>query len=142
MKKTKSKITYTFAITALLLIALILLPLAGCGSGTVSESPSEVVNKVFQAYNTRDFEQVYTASSLSLKQKTGSHDVAIAQLAAGWPEGSQIVDLKVTDEKIDGDKATASWSGTVKAPGKPDQPGQATINLVMENGAWKIDQAN
>lgn len=124
-------------LTALVLAAALalLLPLSGCGA---EKSPGEVVKEVFAAYNARDFGKVYDLSSAALQQQSGDRNKAIFLMEHNWPAGTEVVDLKVDNEAVDGDTATVTWSGTLKTPGVPDEPSSATINLVKEDGEWRV----
>ncbi|MHB1381421.1 MAG: hypothetical protein ACYCXJ_04250, partial [Thermoleophilia bacterium] len=63
---------------------------------------------------------------------------AVSRMSASWPQGTEIVDLEITEESIDGDRATVTWTGVIKTPELPDESGGATIELVKEDGAWRI----
>lgn len=129
MFKPRMMITLLTAALALLMI------LPGCGE---PRSPGDVVRSVFDAYNARDFDKAYDLSSTALQDQSGSRDDALKRMAASWPEGTEIVDFEITGEQIDGDQATVTWSGTIKTPGVPDEPGSASIALVKEDGEWRI----
>jgi hypothetical protein len=122
------------------IIALAIVPalfFAGCGEE--SGSPGDVVKQVFEAYNSRNFILVYDLSSTELQQQAGVREEAIAQMGAGWPAGTEITDLVIVEETIDGDTATVKWSGTIKTPELPDESSGATVTLVKEDGEWKLD---
>lgn len=121
----------TLALAALLLV----LPLSGCGE---EQAPADVVREIFAAYNARDFEKAYDLSSSSLREEGGSREEALERMSVSWPQGTEIVDLEITDELIDGDKATVTWTGVIKTPELPDETGGATIDLVKEDGSWHV----
>lgn len=121
----------TLALAALLLV----LPLSGCGE---DQTPADVVREIFAAYNARDFEKAYDLSSSSLREKGGSREEELERMSVSWPQGTEIVDLEITDELIDGDKATVTWTGVIKTPELPDETGGATIELVKEDGSWRV----
>lgn len=124
-------------LVAMLVIATALsYTITGCGGG---DSPADVVEQVFQAYNDRDFNKVYDLSSSNLQGQTESREKTIEMMNASWPPNSKIVNLEITGENIDGDRAEVTWSGALTSPDIPDQQTGATVKLVKEDGNWKID---
>jgi hypothetical protein len=121
---------------ALLLVLLLGAFVSACGG----PSPSDTVIGVIEAYNRFDFNAVYDASSQKLKQASGGRKKAVDQLAISFPPGAQIVDYAITSEETDGDRATVTWTGTLRAPDLPDQEIDTKVNLVKEDGQWKMDQ--
>jgi hypothetical protein len=121
-----------------LIIAVAVASFAPAGCGDEEDGPGEVVEEVFAAYNARDFGKVYDLSSQTLQLQAGTRDEAIAQMSSGWPQGTEVVDLEIVEETIDGDAATVKWSGTIKTPELPDEASSASVSLVREDGQWKL----
>ncbi len=121
---------------ALLLVLAAAMSLSACGG----ESPSDVVERVIEAYNQQDFDTVYDASSQTLQQAAGTREAAIEMLQVSFPPGAEIIDLEITGETIDGDRATVTWTGTVKSIDLPEQKVDTEVRLIKENGEWKVDQ--
>lgn len=129
--------TRTILIT---LAASFLLLALSCGDEPVEiVAPGDVALESLAAYNNRDFDRVYDLASASLQEQMGSREEAIPLMEATWPPGSRISDLEVTEEVIEGDTAVVTWKGTVSSPGLPDKAGESSIQLVLEDGQWKID---
>lgn len=124
----------TILLAALTVLASALM--AGCGDETAA--PGETVKEMFAAYNARDFGKVYDMSSTALQQQAGDREKAIAQMEAGWPPGTEITELEIIEEKVEGDSATVTWSGWIKTPELPDEPAEATVDLVKEDGEWRL----
>jgi hypothetical protein len=47
--------------------------------------------------------------------------------------------LRIVAEKVAGDKATVTLTGTLQQEGK-EVPASGTVVMVREGGAWKVDQ--
>jgi hypothetical protein len=120
------------------LIGLFFALAAGCGDS--SDSPGDVVRQIIEAYNNEDFGKVYDLSSAALQEQSGDRDTSIQMMASQWPPGTSITDLEITSEQIDGDRAAVGWKGTLHMSEVPDQPGDATVTLIKENGQWLLDQ--
>ena len=114
----------------------ILLPFYGCSEE--SDSPGDVVKEIFAAYNDRDFAKAYELGSSSLQEQGGGREQALARMESSWPQGTEIVDVQIVSETIDGDKATVEWSATIKTPGLPDETGSATVRLLKEEDQWRL----
>jgi len=132
--KRNNKITLLIAM--LVLAVLMSCPITGCGG---SDSPADVVNQSLKAYNDRDFNKVYDLSSSKLQDMSESREKVTELMETSWPPGATMVDIEVTDEKIDGDHAEVTWKGTLTMPEIPDQQAGATVNLIREDDVWKID---
>lgn len=126
----------TLLIAMLVLAVLMSYPMTGCGD---SDSPADVVDQSFKAYNDRDFNKVYDLSSSNLQNVSESREKVTELMEASWPPGAKIVNFEITEEKIDGDHAVVTWRGTLTLSDNPDQQAGATVNLVKEDGVWKID---
>lgn len=120
----------------LVLAVLISYPIIGCGD---SDSPADVVDQSLKSYNDRDFNKVYELSSSNLQNVSESREKVTELMETSWPPGAKMVDIEITEEKIDGDHAEVAWKGTLTMPEIPDQKAGATVKLVKEDGVWRID---
>ena len=89
----------------------------------------------------RDFSGAYDsfASSSQIRANVSKEEF-VSEMGASLPEGSSMADISVSDEKIDGDNATVSWSATVKTPNSQDQPLNDSFQLTKEDDVWKVQQ--
>jgi hypothetical protein len=126
------------AAMAALLAAMTLLAvlLAGCGCNTPSSATTDMIQKL----SDRQFGEAYDsfASNSEMRQKV-TRDQFIAQFEAALPDGSKIEEVSITEETVDGDKATVKWQATVKLPGGEEQKLDDSFELVNENGTWKVN---
>ena len=122
---------------AVFLVALLALAAAGCGGN----SPSSATTDMLTLLGNRDFSGAYDAFASSSQIRANvSKEEFVSEMGASLPEGSSLSDIRITDEKIDGDTATVSWSATVKAPNVPDQQLNDSFQLTKEDGVWKVQQ--
>jgi hypothetical protein len=115
---------------AILLVALSLLALAGCGGGASANTPSSVAEAFLKGLIAHDAGGSYAFMSLKSEGETG-------MTLASW-NGMMIQDpipktttFAVKTENIQGNTATV----TITAPGGVDH----VVNLSNENGNWKVD---
>ena len=126
------------AALAIIITAGAMLLASGCGSG---KTPSAATQDMLNLLADRDFGGAYDAfASSSQIRAQVSRDDFIKQMGISLPDGTTLTDINVTDEKIDGDKATVSWTATVKSTNAQDQPLTDSFALVKEDDAWKVDQ--
>lgn len=136
--------------TRLAALALILgagLIAAGCGGGdgdstsAEAQTPSEVVAAFYAATADGDNEELCSYFSEETAKQAAEEENADSceEAAESGLSDSDTTDLaktvEVGDEKIDGDTATVEVSSS-------EQEGSGSINLVKEDGEWKIDFTN
>ncbi|RJQ45039.1 MAG: DUF4878 domain-containing protein [Gaiellales bacterium] len=134
----KGKMKKIHARTVASILIFLVAAAAAFGCGGEGASPGEVVKEIFAAYNARDFERAYEFSSSSLREQGGSREEALAFMETSWPKGTEITDIEIIDETIDGDHATVEWSATIRTPELPEESGNATVRLVKEDGQWRL----
>ena len=109
--------------------------LVGCGgAGSSSETPEQVAKAFFAAYQNKDASTTWNMMS-SNTQKSGKNE-------ADWEKYlnealSDPIKFTVGKVTVNGNKATAEVTATVSGQSSP-----ATVPLVKENGAWKVDMAS
>lgn len=109
----------------------------GCGG----PGPSNVAEDFARRMNDRQFGEIYDQlSSQSPIRKEITRDDFVSQYESIYPAGFRLDDFKVTEEKIDNDKATVLWTATAVVPGRDDEPTLRTFSMVLEDGIWKIEQ--
>lgn len=125
----------------LLLAGLFLLGLALLSSGCGGQSPTDVAKDFSQKINNRQFGDIYDglAAESPIRNEI-SRDDWITLNESTFPDGLELADFQVTDEKVDGDRAMVLWSATAKAPSRADEPTNGTLAMVKENDVWKIEQ--
>lgn len=122
---------------SMILLAAVLMPAAaGCGGNTPSSAASDMV----QMLSDRQFGEAYDAFSSASPIREIKREDFISQMEASLPEGTTITEFAVTEEKIDGDKATVSWKAKVNIPNAEEQPLDDSFSAVREDGTWKIEQ--
>ena len=125
------------ALAVILAAAMMALLASGCGGNTPSYASQDMLTMLAN----RDFGGAYDAfASSSQIRAQVSRDEFITQMGTSLPEGSTLTDVNISDEKIDGDKATVSWSATVKMPNAEDQSLNDSFQLVKEDDVWKVEQ--
>lgn len=116
---------------------------AGCGGDDDStseeaQSPSDVVAAFYAATADGDNEELCSYFSEETAQQAAEEEDAdsceeAAESGLGDDETAALAEtVEVGEEKIDGDTATVEVSSS-------EQEGTGTINLVQEDGEWKID---
>lgn len=127
----------TALVLSMILLAAILMSAAyGCGGNT----PSSAARDMVQMLSDRQFGEAYDSfSSVSPVREIAREDF-IAQMESSLPEGTTITEFSVTEEKIDGDKATVNWQAKVNMPNEEEQPLDDSFSAVKEDGTWKIEQ--
>lgn len=122
-----------------LMAALLVFVAAGCSSGP---SPTNVAEDFARQMNERKFGEIYDLLAVqSPIRKEISRDDFVAQYESIYPEGFRLADFKVTEERVEGDnKAVVLWTANAIVPGREAEPTNRTFSMVMEDGAWKIDQ--
>lgn len=122
-------------LAVLVLGAFMALFAAGCGGG----GPGDTVEKFFENMADRNFAEVYDMVSRDSPARKVSREEFIKTMEeAGIPEGASMSDYEVLEERIDGDRATVRFKATLKAPNEPDDTDEGTVELVNEDGEWKI----
>jgi len=119
-----------------LLIALLAVMATGCGGDT----PSSAARDMVQMLSDRQFGEAYDSFSSASPVREIQREDFIAQMEASLPAGTTISEFSVTEEKIDGDKATVSWKAKVKLPDTEEQDLDDNFSVVREDGTWKIEQ--
>ncbi|MHB9054071.1 MAG: Rv0361 family membrane protein [Thermoleophilia bacterium] len=126
------------AVAVILTMAALALLAAGCGG---SNTPTSATQDMLTLLANRDFGGAYDAFANSSQIRSQvSRDDFIKQMGASLPEGTTLSDINVTNEQIDGDKATVSWTATVKSTSAQDQPLTDSFAVVKEDDSWKVDQ--
>jgi hypothetical protein len=95
-------------------------------------APGDVVLELMAAGNAHSCDRMAAVMTAKLVEQIGFAECEDSSL-----EG-QSMDMKVTDVKISGDKATVTISGTTTAGGET-HPSGGVATLVKEDGEWKID---
>jgi hypothetical protein len=119
-----------------MLVVFLAVMAAGCGGNT----PSSAANDMVQMLSDRQFGQAYDSFSSASPVREIQKEDFIAQMEASLPEGTTITEFSVTEEKIDGDKATVNWKAKVKMPDAEEQILDDSFSAVKEDGTWKIEQ--
>jgi hypothetical protein len=107
------------------LFTFALLILTSCGGG---DSPKSVAENFLKAMNKMDYETA---------KKYGSEDTGrLLDMMSGFanmiPDSAkQEKSFEIKDEKIDGDKATVTYS-------QSGEVGEQTLDLVKIDGKWKV----
>ncbi len=122
-----------FLIVSLLAIAL--LAITGCGDEDSSESPREVAEKYMKASIALDVDAAYDLLSQVDQDNVSKEQM---QSEAEQMEGISF-SYELGEENISGDEATVEVTLIVE----DEESGESerleeTLNLIRENGAWKI----
>ena len=101
--------------------------LTSCGQN----KPEDVAEKFTRAYQDMDY-----ATAKSLSTKTGAEQLSVVeQLAEALPESTKkkakSVVITMGETKVSGDKAIAYYTTS-------DYDGAQRVNLVKEDGKWKV----
>jgi len=116
---------------------MLALAAAGCGGNT----PTQGANDMMQLIINRDYGAAYDAfSSASPVKHELNRDDFISQMQASFPEVATLGDFNVTDEQIDGDSATVSWTAKITLPDGQEQPLNDKFQMVKEDGTWKVSE--
>lgn len=115
---------------------------AGCGGddgGSTVESgasPEEVVDSFYGAVADNDAEAACAlVTEETAQQAADQEDADSCEEATSFGDGASLAEsIEVGDAEIDGDKATVEVSSSA-------QEGTGTVDLVQEDGEWKIDLA-
>lgn len=123
-------------LTTIFLAVILMSAVYGCGGNT----PSSAARDMVQMLSDRQFGEAYDSfSSVSPVREIKREDF-ISQMEASLPDGTTITEFSVTEEKIDGDKATINWKAKVNIPNAEEQPLDDSFSAVKEDGTWKIEQ--
>ena len=127
---------------AMLALSMMLLAtvLAGAAPGCGGNTPSSASRDMVQMLSDRQFGETYDSFSPSSPVREIKREEFVSQMEASLPEGATITGFSVTEETIDGDKATVKWKARVIVPDEDEQPLDDSFSAVRENGIWKIEQ--
>lgn len=131
----RSKLPLILAGVGLLVVAGIVALLLGLrgGSGSSSESPKDVAEKFLSAVEHRDCPTAYSLISPTMKIDLGTCKTNPDNLVP--PKGTTVSFGPVTVKDETSTKATATVDATISG-----RTSTFTLNLVKQNGAWKIDK--
>ena len=115
---------------------------AGCGGddgGSTVESgasPEEVVEAFYGAVGDNDAAAACDlVTEETAQQAADQEDADSCEEATSFGDGAELADsIEVGDATIDGDTATVEVSSSA-------QEGSGSVDLVQEDGEWKIDLA-
>ena len=147
---------------AMILAALCAAVLAGCGekyessggyaSGKAAETPETVARKFLEAMATADLDAArkymcadtakdFDASMEEEKKKRGEVEFTkrLEKEKKKAKEKSKGVKIEKKDVKIDGDKATVTFTASKEGEKRKDD--EIKLNLVKEDGEWKVDMS-
>ncbi len=137
MKKSRTTGVMAIVVAFMAAVAILALVVAGCGGNTPTSASQEMIEKL----SSRDFGGAYDSfSSSSPVRAQIDRDTFISKMQTSLPDGTTITEFNASNEQIDGDKATVSWSAKVKMPNVDEQPLDDKFTLVKEDDTWKIDQ--
>lgn len=120
---------------AVMVFAFVLLAVFGCGDS----GPKAAVDGFMKAANDKDCEKMIDYIDLSQMQAQHAPFSKDDLVQSCKDEGGlgEIGSYNITEEKIDGDKATVKVEMTVNENGT-DSTKTDTINLVQIDGQWKV----
>ena len=119
------------ALLMLLVVAALIFVIGG-------NSPTSTTEDFFSAIQDGDCDQFYDAASKDLQDVVGDKDECEDDPDEFLEsESIQGCDLEVTDEKIDGKKATVKYDVT-GCDDEEDDEKDGELGLVQEDGDWKI----
>ena len=121
-------------------VALLLLPATiGAGCGATVNTPSDVIIEHVKLLNQRKFDEFYDLHAPGALPS--SKEAYVQEITQLFPEGSKITDVKIIQEKVEGDQATVTWSSLQKIIGREERTVEVTTSLVRENDRWKIGES-
>lgn len=133
----------TKKLLAVVIPALLLLGIVAAGCGT-EDSPSAVLEEFTYAQADQDCEKIInllSEESKSLFSMTDEGDVdpveGCNQMLQVHPQEIEVSNFETIEENIDGDTAVVTFKVTGKVDGE-DVDQEETINVVKENGEWKV----
>jgi len=129
----------TIIIAAAIVMMVAVLPLlaSGCGGNT----PTSAATDMMQLITDHKYGEVYDSfSSDSPVRAQINRDDFVAQMESSFPAATTISEFTVTEEKIDGDKATVNWTAKISTPDGQEEPLNDKFELVLEDGTWKVSQ--
>lgn len=129
---------HIWKLTAMMVLAILLAaPLLATGCG--SESPSPVTEKFIRTMSDRKFAEAYDMLAEGSPARTVSREEFVSLSEANFPAGLTFENIKIIDERIDGNKATVKWSAVTKQPNTPDENTEQELSLVQgDDGNWKV----
>jgi hypothetical protein len=126
----------------LIIIGLIIVAAAIAGYFVYKQfahaSPGAVTEDFFRA--TLEDKDCRKAVDLTSSKQIENRDEAIAACNEELQGigNAKIVSFEITEEKIEGDKATVKYKGVAEINGEQEED-EDTVSLVKEDGDWKID---
>lgn len=120
-------------------MVLLLLPaifVAGCGE--TANTPGDVIREHVKLLNQRDFDEFYDLHAPGTLPS--SKEAYVQEIDRLFPEGSEITDVRIIGENVEGDRATVTWSSLQKIIGREEKTVEVTTSLVRENDRWKIGE--
>jgi hypothetical protein len=137
MNQLRTTRIIVLAMTTALLLGILALVTSGCGGN----SPSSASTDMMQLITDHKFGDAYDSfSSTSSVRAEVNRDDFVSQMGATFTESITVSDFTVTEEKIDGDTATVSWTAKIKMPDGQEQPLNDKFQLVKEDGTWKVSE--
>ncbi len=109
---------------------------SGCDSD--DDTPAEVIEEHVRLLNERKFDEFYELHASGVLPSP--EDVYLQEIEKLYPEGSEIIDVSIISEEIEGDRAKVTWSSVHRYPGQEEEAVQVTTSLVRQSGRWKIGE--
>ena len=124
------------ALAGICIVIAALIVTAGCGGGGESgATPKQVVEEYMNAALEKDVDTVY-----GLLSKEDKEQISLEDLRAEAETELEDVEFSYTigDEEVDGDEASVEVILSVDYAEGEDEEVPQTINLVKEDGEWKV----
>jgi len=129
-------------IKTIVLVALVSIMFAGCGSKADASSPKEITEKVFKATLEFDFEtlkQYVAKNRLSTLEKDERRFAKNIELRDELTKDVKDAKVKVLSEEFSEDGQSAIVTVQIKLMTE-EEPYEGELNFIKENGEWKMDE--
>lgn len=121
------KVVVLACILSILVSAVVLV---GCGGGSSTQTPQQVIQVFWDALMKNDATTTWNMMSSDSQKAAGSK----SEWEAALRQGLHMVKVTIGKATINGNKATIKVTGTVN--GKTNT---VSMPLIKENGVWKVD---
>ncbi len=128
--------SYMIAISAMLLVLMMLLMAAGCGDS----GPTAAAEDFMEAAKSKDCDKMVEYMDLSAPEfeELGVTKEALVESCKSDAEaGGEIKSYKITEETVDGDTATVKVEVTTEENGE-ESTDTTSFSMTKRDGEWKI----
>lgn len=134
--RLKSKRMVAGVALAAVLLVLLAAPLSVLGCG--GSDPGQAAQQFLNLMNDRKFGEAYDLLASGSPARSISREDFVSMSEANFPPDLRLGNIRIAEQKVEGDKATVKWTAITKQANTPDENTEQELSLVKENDQWWI----